>query len=194
MKETYSSNSQAIYTKALETAAEEVAFYQTKLQKSKELFALCEKLLAGLGESSPKVISPKSRAEKNQKIINAIKDRGWFSIAEIANEIGLSYGQIHCWLVYHKDQVEFKLKENHRIHKYYRLLSDEPKPEVKKIPEKIKKAMLGKCLPISEIARRAGYSINGIKQWINKNQRELEVNISTDIRPGWKVRTYKLKA
>lgn len=48
MKETYNSNSRAIYTKALEVAAEEVAFYQSKLETSKQLFSLCERLLGGL--------------------------------------------------------------------------------------------------------------------------------------------------
>jgi hypothetical protein len=53
MKETFNSRSKVIYAKALEVAAEEVAFYQSKLEKSKELFSLCERLLGGLDEKRP---------------------------------------------------------------------------------------------------------------------------------------------
>jgi len=146
---------------------------------------------------SQKKVLRSSRAALNQKIINAIKGIGWFSVSEVAAKAGIAYNQLSSWVQYHKDQVESKPKDHHPIQRYYRLVSETKKPTekpVKPIPAEIRKAITGKYLPLKEIAKTAGYSMSGMRKWISDNSRELEVSLSTKVRPGWKVRTYKLKA
>lgn len=284
MKETYN-NSQAIYSKALETAAEEVAFYQSKLEKSKELFSLCEKLLAGLADDSQASSVRTQKAHKAPrysvctKILNAFResDSQWTTVAELASKSGLNPKAVGNWIIHRKD-IEKRPWRGHAFFKEYRLISDAKKPrgmelsstnerkfwmgmdltlktvreisqtgcsqyyvrqfllkhgkyvekkktnyfykytlnlagldmkgkiinspdvnspdeEIKKtdsIREALKSA--DKELPVKDIVKTTGFSENRVNSWIRKNFRELEVSLSKNIRPGWNVRTFKLKA
>ena len=293
MKDTYNNNSQAIYIKALETAAEEVAFYQSKLEKSKELFSLCEKLLAGLADDSQASSVRTQKANKAPrysvcaKILNAFResDSQWATVAELASRCGLNPKAVGNWIIQRKD-IEKRPWRGHAFFKEYRLIQPAAKkprgmelsstnekkfwmgmdltwktvreisqsngcspyyvrqfllkhgkyvdkkktdyfyrytlnlagldmkgkiinsPDVNSPDEEIKNTEKSKKtdnirealksadkeLPVRDIVKTTGFSENRVNAWIRKNLRELEVSLSKNIRAGWNVRTFKLKA
>jgi predicted DNA-binding transcriptional regulator AlpA len=210
---TMNNKSKMIYTRAMEVAAEEVGYYQSKLEKSKELFSLCERLLGGLDEldapqkakvlKSSKVETHVKRRHPSGSILNEILPHmgteGRKS-AEIVKSAGISVERFNYFLLSYRKYVKSTPSAGQHPFKDYSLnkrglaAKNRIIQEPLTTPEKnIINNLKDKYMSLRELMEKTGHAAQTIAKYMAKNSANISIKtVPSDVRPGWKMQVYKL--
>jgi predicted DNA-binding transcriptional regulator AlpA len=211
---TINNKSKMIYTRAMEVAAEEVAFYQSKLEKAKELFSLCERLLGGIEDAPQKKIILKSKVEESypkrqpsgrhpsgsilNEVLPHMGSKGMKS-AEIVKAAGITTDRFNYFLLAYKKYVKSSPSGQHPFKDYSlnkRGLAAKNRIKENPItaPEKnINNLIRERYMSLREVMEKTGHASQTISKYIAKNSANISVKtVPSDVRPGWKMQVYKL--
>jgi hypothetical protein len=195
----------------MEVAGQEVAYYQSKLEKAKELFALCERLLSGV-ESGVDNTAPRAKVIKIKaevklpsrqavgSILNAVlphmSAKGRKS-AEIVKAAGITMERFNYFLLGYRKyvkatpsgQMPFK---DYSLNKRGLAAKNRIKAEPIMSPgENVKRLISQKHMSLREISEKTGHCAATIVKYLKDMPLDVKV-VPSDIREGWKMKAYKL--
>jgi hypothetical protein len=210
MKTTYINKSQIIYKRAMDLAAEKIAFHQARVEESKSLFSLCERLLGEAEEPNAQNSiehqeeeSKSSTRDKPIAILNTILPHMSSKpqkSAEIMKAAGVTAVKFNYFVAHYKKYLKITPKGFVPYKDY--MLNSRGLAAKKRIKEiipfgsssiKIAEVVKHKYASSNAIANETGLSKSSVLNWIKKNIKELNIKMAPSAREGWSIKTYKLK-